>query len=166
MTRPLSEPSISKDVGRNAFETRQLLRRPIPPTTETPTTTSEVIVIQLKIIADDVTLSVGDGQFYLAITEDMDGMNLIDVAGWLSTVSSSGIPTIQIRNFTQSVDMLTTRITIDANEFNSKTAATPAVIDTANDDVAWADLLRIDVDVAGTGAKGLGIDLTFELPGS
>jgi hypothetical protein len=57
--------------------------------------------------------------------------------------------------------MLTTPITIDPGEFTSFTAATPAVINTANDLVATGDLIAIDVDVAGTGAKGLGVILEF-----
>jgi hypothetical protein len=60
--------------------------------------------------------------------------------------------------------MLTTKITIDASEFTSYTAATAPVIDSANKDVATGDLIAIDVDVAGTGAKGLGVILTFTLP--
>ena len=57
--------------------------------------------------------------------------------------------------------MLTTKISIDASEFTSYTAAAAPVIDTGNDDVATGDLIAIDVDVAGTGAKGLGVILTF-----
>ena len=71
---------------------------------------------------------------------------------------------MQIRNITQTADMLTTKITIDASEFTSYTAATAPVIDTGNDDVATGDLIAIDVDVAGTGAKGLGVILTFQMP--
>jgi hypothetical protein len=41
--------------------------------------------------------------------------------------------------------------------------ATAAVINTDYDDVATGDLIAIDVDVAGTGAKGLGVILTFSL---
>ena len=57
--------------------------------------------------------------------------------------------------------MLSTEITIDVSEFTSYTAATPPVIDTGHDGVATGDILRIDVDVAGTGAKGLIVVLTF-----
>jgi hypothetical protein len=61
--------------------------------------------------------------------------------------------------------MLSTAITIDATpDLDSKDATTPAVIDGANDDVATGDQLRIDVDVAGTGAKGLIVELQFRLP--
>ena len=81
-----------------------------------------------------------------------------------STVSSSGLPTIQIHNLTDTSDMLTTEITIDENEKHSKDAADPAVIDTSEDDVVTGDELRIDVNIAGTGTKGLQVDMTFQLP--
>lgn len=106
-------------------------------------------------------ITTGDGKAYFRVPSILNGLNLTSVAAAVSTVSSSGAPTIQIHNVTQAVDMLTTRITIDASETDSSTAATPAVIDTGNDDVATGDLLRIDIDVAGTGAKGLIVEMQF-----
>jgi len=51
------------------------------------------------------------------------------------------------------------------NDENRPTrGATPPVIDAANDDVATGDLIAVDVDVAGTGTKGLGVILSFQLP--
>lgn len=69
-----------------------------------------------------------------------------------------------IHNLTDTVDMLSTALTIDANEKDSKDATTAAVIDTDHDDVATGDELRFDVDVAGTGTKGLEVRLAFRLP--
>lgn len=109
-------------------------------------------------------LTTGDGKAYFTIPAALNGMNLVSVAAALTTVSSSGIPTVQIANVTDAVDMLSTKLTIDATELTSYTAATPAVIDTTKDDVVTGDLLRIDVDVAGTGAKGLSVVLGFQLP--
>lgn len=109
-------------------------------------------------------ITTGDGKAYFRVPAELNGCNLVAVGAHVTTVSSSGLPTVQIANVTQAVDMLTTKITIDANEKDSSTAATPAVIDTGNDDVATGDELRIDIDVAGTGAKGLIVDLTFQLP--
>jgi len=61
--------------------------------------------------------------------------------------------------------MLSTVITIDSNETGSDTAATPAVIDTANDDVAENDLIRIDVDAKSTTApEGLIVSCDFRKP--
>lgn len=109
-------------------------------------------------------ITTGDYKAYVMIPLELNGYNLVAVAASVSTVSSSGTPTIQIRNVTQAADMLSTRITIDANENTSYTAATPPVIDTANDDVATGDLIAVDIDVAGTGAKGLNVYLAFQLP--
>jgi hypothetical protein len=110
-------------------------------------------------------ISTGDGQGYFVIPPELNGMNMVDAqAALVGAVSTSGLPTVQIANQTDDVDMLTTKITIDANERSSYTAATASVIDTTKDDVATGDILRCDVDVAGTGAKGLYVILTFQLP--
>lgn len=72
----------------------------------------------------------------------------------LTTASSSGIPTVDINEGAGAgTSILSTRLTIDANELTSTTAATAAVIS----DTALADdaQITIDIDVAGTGAKGL-----------
>lgn len=115
----------------------------------------------IKVIADTATVATGDGQFIFAIPADLNGANLKSAHAYVTTVSSSGLPTVQIRNVTQTADMLTTKVSIDASEFTSYTAATQPVVDAANDDVATGDRIAIDVDVAGTGARGLGVILTF-----
>jgi hypothetical protein len=109
-------------------------------------------------------ITTGDGKAYYRVPSALNGMNLVAVAAALTTVSSSGIPTVQIANVTDAVDMLSTKLTIDASETDSSTAATAAVIDAAHDDVATGDMLRIDIDVAGTGAKGLIVEMQFQLP--
>lgn len=110
-------------------------------------------------------LAIGDGQFHWRVPSTLNGMNLIGVAAKVTTASSGGtLVTVQIANVTQAVDMLTTKLTIDNGETDSSTAATAAVIDTANDDVATGDLIRIDVDAAGSGVKGLIVELQFRLP--
>ncbi len=80
---------------------------------------------------------------------------LTAVRASLNTVSSSGIPTIDINEGGSTV--LSTKLTIDASEKTSTTAAAPAVIS----DSALADDAEItfDIDVAGTGAKGLKVTL-------
>lgn len=121
-------------------------------------------VIQVKVIDDATTLTTGDGKVIFLVPQELNGYNLVGANAFVTTVSSSGTPTVQIRNVTDSVDMLSTRITIDASEYTSYTAAAAAVVDATYDDVATGDRLAVDVDVAGTGAKGLGIVLTFQLP--
>lgn len=109
-------------------------------------------------------LSTGDGKAFLRIDTTINGWNLVEVGASVSTVSSSGNITVQIHNVTDAVDMLSTVITIEASENDSTQAATQPVINTSNDGVSTADQLRIDVDSAGTGTKGLNVTLTFQLP--
>ena len=112
-------------------------------------------------------LVLGDGQGFLLIPAALSGMNLTAVAAGVTTASSSGLPTIQIRRVrvgSADVDMLSTKITIDVNEFSSYTAVTAPVINAANDDVVTGDRIMVDIDVAGTGAKGLVVALTFQVP--
>lgn len=114
------------------------------------------------------TISVGDGKAYLEIPASLNGLNLTGVAMTTLVASTSGIPTIQIARGRASgagahsyVDMLTTKLTVDQGEYRSSTAATAAVIDTANDDVLTGDIIRIDCDVAGTSTQGVLVTLSF-----
>lgn len=130
---------------------------------------SEYGVEVVGIMASDMSTAIttGDGKAGFMVPSKLNGWNLIRAhAGLLGAQSTSGLPTIQIRRVRSGTpaDMLSTKITIDANESTSHTAATAAVIDTANDDVATGDLIYVDVDVAGTGAKGLIVNLSFQAP--
>lgn len=118
----------------------------------------------LKVFEDATALTTGNGKMYFTCPSTLNGMNLVSVGAHVYTASSSGLPEVQIHNLTDTSDMLSTTITIDATEYDSKDATTPAVIDTAHDDVATGDVLRIDVDTAGTGAKGLEVRMEFRLP--
>jgi len=111
----------------------------------------------------DGVLITGDGQASFLVPAHLNGLVLSSVKAVLSTVSSSGAPTFQVRRRRagSDVDMLTTALSVDAGEYSSATAATPAVIDTSNDDVATGDLVIVDVDVAGTGAIGCHIECVF-----
>jgi len=116
----------------------------------------------IKAVEDLATVTVADGVFQFAIPEDLNGLKLISAEAYVSTVSSSGALTVQVRNITQAADMLSTAITIDQSEFTSYTAATPSVVNAGTSTVATGDMIAIDVDANGTGAKGLGVIVTFE----
>jgi len=73
----------------------------------------------------------------------------------LTTVSSSGLPTVDINE--SGTTILSTKLTIDASEFTSTTAATAAVI--SDSSLADDAEMTIDIDTAGTGAKGLKVYL-------
>ena len=75
----------------------------------------------------------------------------------LATASTSGIPEVDINKNGSTI--FTTRLTIDANEKTSVTAATPAVLSTTT--FADDDEVTFDIDVAGTGAKGLKVTLYY-----
>ena len=85
---------------------------------------------------------------------------LTGVRASLNTASSSGIPTVDINE--AGVSILSTKLTIDATEKTSVTAATPAVISDAN--LADDAEITVDIDVAGTGAKGLKIVMIGYIP--
>lgn len=121
----------------------------------------------VQLIPFDFTTdtATGDGKFYFHIDSRLDGMNLVDVHAEVITAGTTGTTDIQIHNLTQAADMLSTKITIDSTETGSDTAAAAAVIDTANDDVAENDVIRLDVDaVSTTAAKGLLVTLGFRTP--
>lgn len=82
-------------------------------------------------------------------------MTLSAVRGSLTTVSSSGIPTVNIKE--SGTTIFSTKLTIDASELTSTTAATASVLS----DTSLADdaQMTVDIDVAGTGATGLKIYL-------
>lgn len=119
-------------------------------------------IIELKVIDDTTTLTTGDGKLIFCIPASLDGAVLQDAQAFVTTVSSSGLPTIQLRNVTDSVDILLTKVSIDASELTSYTAATPRVISPVNNIFQKGDLIAVDCDVSGTGAKGLGIILELQ----
>lgn len=82
-------------------------------------------------------------------------MTVKEVRASLTTTSSSGVVTVDINEGGTSI--LSTKLTIDAGETTSTTAATPAVIS----DSALADdaEMTVDIDTAGTEATGLKIAL-------
>lgn len=80
---------------------------------------------------------------------------LTAVRASLTTASSSGIPTVDINE--NGTTILSTKLTIDASEKTSTTAATPVVISDAS--LANDAEITFDIDVAGTGATGLKVYL-------
>lgn len=98
----------------------------------------------------DVALTTGDYQGWFPVPSGLNGWNVTSVLSMRS--GGTGVPSFQLRRIRSgaSVDVLSTQSTIDSGEVTSVTAATPAVINTANDDLATGDILSADVDGAGT----------------
>ena len=81
---------------------------------------------------------------------------LTGIRGSLNTVSSSGSPLIDVNEGGTTI-MTTNKLLIDVSEKTSVTAATAATLtDTSLADDAE---MTVDVDTAGTGAKGLKVCL-------
>lgn len=154
MTRYISEDSDIKRVAAGEWDIRQLYRRPAPVGRGTA-------IYAIEVFENLDALVVGDEAFEWEIPEDLDEAVLIKVEAYVTTASSSGPVEVQVHNQTQAVDMLSTKISIDVGDLNSKDAATPPVVNPANEEVAWGDHLRIDVDSIGTGTTGLGCILYF-----
>lgn len=126
-------------------------------------------VVQVLVFDDSQNNAVGDGagDVFFRIPTKLNGMNLVAVGAQVQTAGTTGTQDIQIARIRAgaAVDMLSTKMTIDSTEIDTSTAATPAVINGANDDVATGDQIRIDVDaVQTTPAKGLVVTMTFQLP--
>lgn len=116
----------------------------------------EFLTIAVSDETTDITTGTAKVTFRLPYAfnlEHPDGD--LPVSASLSTASSSGNPTFDINE--GGVSILSTKLSIDSGEKTSTTAATPAVLsDTA---LAKDAELTIDIDTAGTGAKGAKITL-------
>lgn len=134
------------------------------------------VVVQALVTADFTTATTtGDGKFYFVVPQKANGMNLVNARAQVITAGTTNTTDVQIARCAVTTsgnacsgtvsDMLSTKITIDSGENSSDSAATAAVINTSNDDVATGQVIRIDVDaISSTPAQGLMVILTFRLP--
>ena len=131
--------------------------------------------VELECVADATALTIGDGKCYFRWPDDYAGWLVVSVSAHVgAAVSSSGAVTVDIdmcgavatgvRCSGTNRDLLSTNLTIDANEDGSETAATVAVINTANDDIAAGEWFRGNVDGAGTGTQGLYLIIGIRKP--
>lgn len=119
------------------------------------------------VLNGTTALTTSDAAYY-RIPAALNGMNLVSVAASVGTgaagSSSSGTPTFTVKNVTDANQMLSTNLTVDANEYTSATAATAAVINTATDDVVTDDLIEVACTAAGTGVTYATIVMGYQLP--
>ena len=108
------------------------------------------------------TLGLSTGVFFYRVPTDLTGYHIESVAAMVSVASTSGKPTVQIRNMSTGQNALSTPLSIDTNETDSSSASIAAVIDSARQDVNPGDHLRIDVLATGAGAKGLVVEIGFK----
>lgn len=124
-------------------------------------------VVGVQVFDSATNTATGDGKAFFRVPSVMNGWNLVGVALQVYTAGTTGTTDVQIRRTRSgsSVDMLSTKVTVDSAETDSSTAATAAVINTSNDDVSTGDRIAIDVDaVSTTAAQGMFVELVFQAP--
>jgi hypothetical protein len=87
-------------------------------------------------------------------------VTIIGVAGSLSEASSSGNPAFDV-NGVGGTTIFTTPPTIDANEKTTYEATTASVLDSTKVNIPRDTEMTIDIDTAGTGAKGLKVTILY-----
>lgn len=103
-------------------------------------------------------LTTGDKAYY-RVPAKLNGGTLVGVAACCKVASSSGAVELAVK--IGATSMLSTNITLDETETDTLTAATPAVIDTAHDDLATGNLIEVSVVSAGTGVTYCAVELTL-----
>lgn len=152
MSRNLSEDHPDKRIAVLEFGTRQLFRR--------PAIRAKGRFVGIVYTSTENVFSGDDaGGWFLAIPEDLNDTTLVVAEAVVYAVSTGDIE-IMVRNVTDTDDMLTTPITIDATEHASYTATVRSVPDDALT-VSTADIIVVDVDVSDADALGLDIILAF-----
>jgi hypothetical protein len=128
----------------------------------------------VELFAPTADNATGDGKVYIPINSELDGHNIIAVEAWVVSTGTGGTLNVDLALCAATAtgnacsgtvgDVLSTNLTVDENENKSTTAATAAVIDTAQDDLDTGEFIRIDVDAvhSTTAAKGLTITIVIE----
>jgi hypothetical protein len=91
----------------------------------------------------------------------LNGFNIVDVHAEVITAPVGSTIIIDLYNLTQTADILSTNLTIDAGETGSDTAAAAVAIDTGEDDLATNDVIRVDIDQIGSSTAGSGLIVTL-----
>ena len=122
--------------------------------------------VQIMAVAKATDLTVADGLAYFHVPAGLDGMDLVEVHAEVFTAPAGSTATFEISNNGASTQMLSTNITIDADETGSDSAATAAVIDASNDDLDTNDLIQINCTQIGSSTAGAGLMVTmgFRIP--
>jgi hypothetical protein len=119
-------------------------------------------LIQIPVTdPNGAAITTGNGKAYFLVPQEFDGYKLTAAHAALTTQGST-VTTVQVANAATSANLLSTPITIDANESNSYTATTAPVVGSPN--LTAGQMLRVDITAAGTNAKGLIVVLSVQAP--
>lgn len=118
-------------------------------------------VIQMVVVDFATALTTGNGKFYFHVPSTLNGFNIVDVHAEVITAPVGSTIIIDLYNLTQTADILSTNLTIDAGETGSDTAAAAAVISGSEDDLTTNDVIRVDIDQIGSSTAGSGLIVTL-----
>jgi hypothetical protein len=108
------------------------------------------IPFRYTVAVGDETTAVTSGSAKLTFRWPYPNTTLTGIAASLNTASSSGAPTFDVNKAGTSV--LSTKLTVDAGEETSVTAATPPVL--SDTSLTYDAKITVDIDASGTGAAG------------
>lgn len=116
--------------------------------------------VDYQLACSDLTtdLTTGTSVGYFRVNK---ACTIKEIRASLLTASSSGAVTVDVN--VNGSTVLSTKLTIDQSEKTSTTAATPYVITYGATSLNSDDEVTIDIDGAGTGAKGLIVSIIVEL---
>lgn len=135
------------EVTASGFSTEIVSNRPhFDPTGSAP--------IQLACSDLSTALTTGTNNAYCRSPK---AFRLGEVRGSLLVASTSGLVTVNVKK--NGVSIFSTQLTFDVNEKTTTTAATAAVLTSTPLSIAADDEISVDIVGAGTGAKGLIIQL-------
>jgi hypothetical protein len=117
------------------------------------------VCVQLQLNGA-TALTTSDKAYFRGADKMTGTWTLTKVSAMCKGASSSGAVTLTVKN--GSTSMLSTNITLDQNEYDTLTAATPAVISTPN--VVTGDQIEVAVTGAGVGVTFCIAELTFTPP--
>lgn len=116
--------------------------------------------LSLVVLGNNTALVVGDGKLYYPIPELLNGYTVLRGDISLQTASSSGSVTVQAA--LDGVDLFSTRPVCPATVDDSTDATGTRGIVAAEKILRTGMRLRVDIDGAGTGAKGLVLNLVLK----
>ncbi len=124
--------------------------------------------------AADITAT-GNGKYYFVVPVTLNNYRLTGVLAQVITAGTTGTTTVALTRCviantgdacsSTTVQMLSTNLTVDSGENTSSTAATPAVINTANATITTGQIIRVDIAAVNTTpAFGLIVNMDFTTP--
>lgn len=108
------------------------------------------------------TLYTHNGIGYWTVPSCYDAWYVKSINAHVTTASSSGTPTFQMYNITQSKNLLDVPLTVDATETDSSSADVAASLYSTAYRIYSGDTLRLDCTTAGTSTAGAQIRMVIQ----